>query len=130
MNIALISFGISLAGIIILLGHKIYEMEKGETIISSSVIQKADALIERKIYQRKDEVLAKIKSKSTDFFTSLLRGLHHISFNAIRTVHARTSSLLETMKGRNSKKNTEAPSVSFFLKHVAEVKQDATVKKF
>ena len=118
MYVSILSFGISLLAIAALIGHKLIEMRRGAPLISQKILDKSDALIEEKLYAKKEELLDRVAHALARTIITTRKTIRAIYFLAVHALHARLSKILERMKRSGIKKNKG--SVSFFLKHISE----------
>jgi hypothetical protein len=128
-----IIFCLSLLGLILLFGHKIYEIKKGETLLSVGGVRKrVDVVVENTLYQKREQLAARTQSAVRAFFLQTKKAFRNFFISVLHEIHAWLTRFLERMKGRTSARKSgtgakkgpvQSGSVSFFLKHVADHKE-------
>ncbi len=114
---------VSVTGISFLVWHKMYELNKGKTILPAQIIEKADAVIVEKVHFRLVEWRKRAFFALIHSLLVVRKTTKYLSLIALHRLQAKISQTINWLKGKGEKRASKG-SVSFFLKHIAEYKEE------
>ncbi len=114
---------VALAGMTFLVAHKMYEQKKGRSIVSPDLLEKTDAVIVANLHERLSLYRKKTLYYIGHSFLVTRKTIQYLSILALHRVQAWTGRTLDRLKGKGDKRASKG-SVSFFLKHMAEYKEE------
>lgn len=117
----------SMGGIIFLIVHKTVEMGRGKALLSPHIIAKSDVAIQENLHGRIIVARKYIRGKIIRAYIVSIKTAHYLSILFLHRIQDWATKMLERLKGRNHKRNSG--SVSFFLKHVSEYKEEMQGKR-
>lgn len=112
-----------MAGICFLVWHKMYELNRGKAILSPQLIEKTDAVIVEKVHNRFIEWRKKVFLAAIRWILVARKTVKYLSLLALHKLQAKIASTIDWLKGKGERRASRG-SVSFFLKHIAEYKEE------
>ncbi len=108
--------------------HKLFELKKGTTFISLEARQKADAVIESALYEKKQLIVKKSKHVVRTSLVKFKKTVRATFLYILHIIHKKLTQFLERMKTRSGVRKPKGDGVkapvSLFLKNVGEFKEE------
>lgn len=121
MSPVFIVFLISLFILVVLVLHKIWEIKKGNTFISKTVLPKSDYLLEKQIEIHKEIIVGGSK-RGFKVVTSVTKeSTKHLILVFAHYLQNELGKIIVKIKGKSLKHKS---GVSFFLKRMGDIKEE------
>lgn len=121
MSPAFIAFSISLSILIVLVLHKIWEIKKGHTFISKTVIPKSDFILEKQIEKQKEIIVGGSKRGFLAVTSLTKESVKRLILVFAHYLQNELGKIIVKIKGKSLKHKS---GVSFFLKRMGDIKEE------
>jgi hypothetical protein len=128
-------FLLSLIALIFLIVHKVMELHKGTSLVSTEMRDRGDEIIVENVIEKVKLILAKGWLAARRAILSARAATQRVTMDVLHTVQRTTVKLIDRMKhagggrgGSAGAKKKPAGSVSFFLKHVSDEAKRVTTE--